>query len=273
MTNRVEKEMKKEYQIQTRPRWNAAAGCWHTSTRACTEGQAILHACKVSRLAADVGKGVIAPRGRKAAVVQLALQYHRWRAERADRQDRLAAPVSARLKARLARKGLNALKSRGLSMPAILASGQEELYVADYRPELRTWLCGAKGFYKYSSRAGRWWQSASYVVGVDEGQLWAARVPGTIGTVAEGLEWLKPAAIREAEQRGLPVVRQGDIFFRPMRLPADDLGALQGTRHNARPRKGGGYTVVHPEHAAVRLSAKYRWRAYASTQLHGRTGD
>lgn len=249
-----------------------------TGLRPATLRQAILHAAR-AKYAADIGIDVQAPRGKKAHLVELARRVYNYRRAHWSpgwmhpSAQTYQANLYSRLRIRLAKKATAEIERRGLSMPAILSRGEASLGVGDYRPEIRVWLATAEGYYKYSGSVGSYFQRAAYLVGVDEGQLWAARVPGTIGTVAGGLAWLKPAAIREAEAKGLPVIRQGDIFFRPMRLPADDLGALQGTRHDARVRKDGGYIIVHPEHKAVRLSAKYRWRAYASTQLHGQAGD
>ena len=67
--------------------------------------------------------------------------------------------------------------------------------------------------------AGLW----HYLIGVD-GVPFIAQVPNTIDTLAEALEYLKPAEVKRAEESGLDVKRQGDWFFVPIsRTPRGEV--------------------------------------------------
>lgn len=214
---------------------------------------------------------VEAPRGAKGQIVDLAKTYRDLRAGRADP---LATPLATRFDRHLLAISLAEIERRALSAPA----GWDDFSktIRHYVPERRLWLVAGSGWYEYSRRHGKRFQEAVYLCGRDEGQLFAVRVPSTITTVYEAEQWLMPAAVRKAREKGLPILRQGDVFFAPVRIGDHDMSALSGTRHTARIRTGGGLTIRHPEHKAVTLSKKYRWRAYISTQIDGnsrRAGD
>jgi hypothetical protein len=215
---------------------------------------------------------VEAPHGVKGRIVAAAMLVHR--ARQADR-DQLTVPIRQRLAARLLQLGLAEIDRRRLSIPA----GWDDFprRIIGYLPSARIWLIHGEGWYEYSRRHGRRHQAAAYLIGRDEGQIWAVRVPSTVRTVGEATEWLRPRAIREALQARLPVKRQGDIYFRPVRsLSGHDLEDLSGTRHEARPRTDGGLTIVHPEHRPIVLSGRYTWRACRQMQIDGnrrRGGD
>ena len=208
-------------------------------------------------------KVVDAPRGRKGHILEMAAAIRRCR--NAYAHDRLATPISARLVAHKLQIAEAEIAARGLDTPA----GWDELNktITDSASHPGYYLVSGEGWYEYSRRAGSYHQSATYLIGTDEGQRFAVRVPSTIDSVSAALEWLKPAAIKQAEAKGLPTKRQGDIFFRPVRISGHDMDALAGTRHQARARKDGGLTIVHPEHRSIVLSGKHHWRAYASTQI------
>lgn len=225
--------------------------------------QAILHAARVAGRKRDIHSQITAaPRGEKGQLVELAGRVF-------DASRRYALPprsLAQRLASRLVAIGEREIQSRRLSTPAGWDEFSPELLAR--RPGL--WLILGAGWYEYSHRYGSRYQSAAYLCGKDEGQYWAVRVPSTCASVAEAMAFLTPAPIREAEERGLPVKRQGDIYFRPVaRLSDHDMSALQGTRHEARQRKSGSLTVVHPEHRPIILSGKYTWRAYQQRQVDG----
>lgn len=221
--------------------------------------KAVLHAARADSPA------VTAPRGRNGQLMALAASVRR--SLRAATDDPLLVPIQDRLRRRLVAIAAEQIRQRHLDTPAGWPDFGKTL--VDRKGSL--WLISGAGWYEYSKRFGSRYQEAAYLCGRDDGQLFAVRVPAPMRNVWEALEWLKPAAIRDAEARGLPVKRQGDIFFRPVRgLSRHDLGALRSTRHAARPRKDGGLTIVHPEHHPVILAARFRWRAYASTQIASR---
>ncbi|HEY3483594.1 MAG TPA: hypothetical protein VGL02_32405 [Streptomyces sp.] len=64
----------------------------------------------------------------------------------------------------------------------------------------------------YSRQFGSRPASLSYLCGRDDNGDWAARIPGTITTVAAALDWLTPAAVKKALAIGKRVHRQGDIY-------------------------------------------------------------
>lgn len=69
-------------------------------------------------------------------------------------------------------------------------------------------LLRAEGFRYYSRAVGSWWANIAYLVGVDDSGPWAARVPGTIASVAGALRALTPP---EAQERAH--LRQGDVYL------------------------------------------------------------
>lgn len=208
---------------------------------------------------------VAAPRGRKTPILEMARAIKRARNAPTDH---LATPIRTRLNARLIDQGVDEIASRHLDTPAGWDEFPKRITHRAKVGNSYHYLLSGEGWYEYSKRFGSRYQKAVYLIGTDEGQRFAVRLPATCDSVQEALDWLKPADIRKAEDQGLPVKRQGDIFFRPVRtLKTHEMGGLWGTRHTANTRKDGGLTIVHPQHKPVILSGKYRWRAYGSTQI------
>lgn len=227
-----------------------------------TRKKAIKHASKTYHIG-DIPKQFSAPRGMKKQTVELAKQA--WHLRRTP-----APPLSLkyRLTKRLEQISLSLIADRRLSTPA---GWPDDLLMEISDREDDMWIFRGKGYHEYSRRFGSWKVQAAYLLGRDDGQRWGVRVPYTCATVYRALDWLTPAPIREAQDKRIPVRRQGDIFFRPVRgLTEHDMQAMTFTRHTARPRKDGGLTICHPEHRPIILSGRYKWRAYQSTQLsHG----
>lgn len=249
------------YQINTRRGAIAASRRRALSTAARIIARAHSQASGIK----DAERTIFCPKGQKTRFFADAKRAAKARA----RVNVLA--LSQRLDTYLLAIGADEIDVRQLTRPAGWDDFRKTVVRDQAHPGL--WVIAGGGWYEYSRSFGRRYRQAAYLCGRDDGQLFAVRVPGATASVADALDWLKPAAIREAEAKGLPVKRQGDIFFRPIRISAHDMAALSGTRHEARPRADGGLTIVHPQHRPIVLGSKHAWRAYASTQIHsnGRT--
>lgn len=114
---------------------------------------------------------------------------------------------------------------------------------------------------------------ASYLMGMDDGG-WVVRVPSSIGSVLQGLEWITPLEVKKATEKGLPTHRQGDIYLVPKRLKEHDLSLIDGTRHDAT-IDGDTITLTHPMHDDVTATAPpgYRWRVVFGKQFVSGGGD
>ena len=240
-------------------------------TQAATRNEVILHASKAPRKS-DITHWFRAPRGLKKETIELAAQA--WDARHGFRSyaDWETVSLETRLRDRLLDIALDEIWRRGLSTPA---GWPDSVGPKVVDRENGSWLIQGKGYHEYSKRFGTWKVAAAYLCGKDDGHRFAVRVPSTCLSVATAIDWLMPAAVKKAEQLGLPVKRQGDIFFRPIRwLDDHDMDALAGTGHEPRDRKDGGLTIVHGQHHYTVLSGKYKWRAYrANTLANGTGGD
>ena len=80
------------------------------------------------------------------------------------------------------------------------------------------------------------------------------RVPCSKKSVQEAVDFLTPAEVRNAEESGRLIKRQGDFFFVEMKKKSN-FSALEGTRHKITDNK-----VKHPEHKMLNLGA-CAWKA------------
>lgn len=167
---------------------------------------------------------------------------------------------------------LDQIEERNLAVPAGWPYSKTQRRILDVSIPDDAWLVYGSGWHKYG-RQLPWRTEATYLVGYSDNQHWAVKVPSTLDTVKEALAWLEPPQATQARIRKLPVKRQGDFYF-VARARNTRFDAMEGTRHEARPHKQGGYTVVHPEHPPVRLSGRHAWLAVQQKQLdgHGRRG-
>lgn len=142
-----------------------------------------------------------------------------------------------------------------------MASGRPWRLTGDDRQASpRIYLLHAKGWRDYRSDGYRWVR-LSYLFGRDDNGSgpWAVRVPGTLTTVAGGLEWITPAQVRKARGR---VRRQGDVYAIETTDQYDGAGAkLLPASHEWRPRTR--YLVHRPDdgrkHAPLRLTWPVRF--------------
>lgn len=199
----------------------------------------------------------------------------RQRAKSHENLDVLTRPLAERGMIRLKRITNMEIEARRLSVPA----GWDGGHIVDRRG-WRLWLVHDEYWYEYTRRESHR-VGASYLCGADRQQCWAVRVPRTIMTVKGAEEWLKPAQVKQADRRGLRVVRQGDIYFVEM-LRGPSLGvqhnftALTWTNHVVCQHWTGTVVVVHPQHEVVSFPPGSHYRAYRQTQIDSvgrRSGD
>lgn len=207
---------------------------------------------------------------------ELARQFH-IRSERRARQNRSGDPLHNRrpseahiyslvnVKRIALRVCRQQIRERGLSTPAGWNDAQP--IVTDIIPSKRLWVVHASYFYEYSRRAGAWKTGASYLCGREDGQDWAVRIPKTITTVDQAVEWHEPAAVRKAKSEGRWVKRQGDVFVIALRRGTDNLSDLP---ENHEFRAESRY-LVHPQHRPVKLPQQ-PVRSYVARTLDGARG-
>ena len=148
-------------------------------------------------------------------------------------------PLQARLLERLADLYRREIRRRGGETEIGDKDRDIELTIADRAGGLSVLHCS--GWRYYSSRAGSWRASLSYLCGTDDNGRWAVRVPGTATTVADAVDFVEPREVRDARAAGRKVLRQGDVY------------AVETTR--AHDGKG-------------RLPARHQWDPQARTLTH-----
>jgi hypothetical protein len=130
-------------------------------------------------------------------------------------------------------------------------------------------LMHASGYRDYGKTHGCHMTRLSYLCGVDEGQLWAVRVPGTITTVREAVRWIEPAEVRNARQAGRPVFRQGDVYIVFTSARYDGAGAEDLPEHhiwNPETR-----VLTHPQHQSRYFPTSVRFYGQKALEM-GRSG-
>jgi len=153
-----------------------------------------------------------------------------------------------------ARKYAEEIRRRGGEVcidPREAASKTVDLRIVDYDRQTGIRLLKAEGWREYSRRFGSRRAAICYLAGIDEGEKWAARVPSTVCTVAEGLESLKSSEVLRAESEGRRVLRQGDVYIVEMARDCATRSARDLPWHHAwmpETRElvhSGGHATVH----------------------------
>ena len=216
---------------------------------------------------ADLKRLVKSPRGTKKTILNIAARLKKLHNEAFFSEP---LDLQQRLEKRLIKKLLDEAEKRRLQMPE---GSDPSLYFLIDRIK-HIWLIGGEWSYRYDN--GKTYTVTGYFVGgYDEGQLWCCRIPCNAATsISAALEYITPPQCRQVRPNQ-KLIRQGDVFF--LGTPAKKCKFIGESNlppsHIVKPRKNGGFTVTHRQHKAVVLSKKYRWRAYAGTQLHGRFAD
>jgi hypothetical protein len=127
-------------------------------------------------------------------------------------------------------------------------------FVSDYDGKNRMAVIRVEGWINYSRRYGTFRKMSGLVLfDRDSKEYRFLRVSPKITAVKEALDYIKPAAVKEAEAKGKEVIRQGDIYFVPARKwSVDNLG-------NHRAEKMGDTVIIkHPTHPPVVLDSPHR---------------
>jgi hypothetical protein len=159
--------------------------------------------------------------------IEDAYRTHRARVDARAAVDPLAAStVTERYHARLLARYRKVIATRGGELTIEEKSRRVLLQISDRRDGLA--VLHAEGWRHYSSRFGARHATLSYLCGADDNGPWAVRVPGTVRTVGDAVDWVTPAAVKAAAQSGRRVLRQGDTYAVESRVDraASDAQAL-----------------------------------------------
>jgi len=127
----------------------------------------------------------------------------------------------------------------------------------------KVWLLEAWGIREYTTTE-RWSRSARWLFGRDDQGYWAVRVPRTISTVQEGLEWLKPAAVQKAEREGRWVARQGDVYVVELKTAIINVNDLPESHEYDDKKRA----IVHEGHHPLVIPPHVRgFRVYRQGQI------
>jgi len=181
------------------------------------------------------------------------------RADGRDYTPHYALPQTERMAATLLSVGRREIQARRLAIP----TGWCWLDAGVWSRAGHCWLIHWEDRVHYSRRAGDWWVSGTYLCGIEHGQTWAVRVPGTMLSVHSAIAWLTPAA---AKAPG--TIRQGDVYLVPSRRM--DLSAIEWTDHVY---DEAARTVNHPQHPPVHLAGNYKAVRERVLHARGRTAN
>jgi hypothetical protein len=127
-------------------------------------------------------------------------------------------------------------------------------------------LLGCEGWRYYSRKHRPHFAALRYLVGTDDSGRWAIRVPGTLTTVADAVDWITPAGVRRARAQKRRVLRQGNLYL--IEAPAarhhldSHADAEFGSHHYFRRAR----LLIHPEHAPLTVPPG-RWQAHEQRSL------
>lgn len=125
-------------------------------------------------------------------------------------------------------------------------------------------LIGCSGWRGYGSHPARK-ASLRYLAGIDDAGLFAVRVPGTVGTVADAVVWLTPRGCIDALCDGKNVYRQGDFYAIATTARHDEPSRTLSNRwRNGELEPGHCWDadariLSHPEHEDIRLPHPVRF--------------
>lgn len=213
-----------------------------------------------AHLAAHLTEHQLPGQRSKTAITRL----RRERAKNRPLADRRQPDMAARASAHLLNKIITEITRRGGETEILgekdRVNARLEITDRDRSQDLVLVTC--HGWRYYSRRFGARRASLAYLSGVDDAGRWAVRVPGSITTIAEALDYITPAEVTRALQSGRRVRRQGDVYAIETTKTHDGLGSDDlPEAHLWRP--GTRYLVHRPEdgrrHRPLRLSYPVRF--------------
>ena len=212
------------------------------------------------------------PRLPRGLLPQLNAARELWLQRRASRscRDPLAEPAATRLPRLLLAVLTDEVERRGGETTIDEERSTVHLAIVgapQLTPTGRVYLLRCEGWRQYSRAFGARRATLAYLAGRDDGGRWAARVPGTMGSAAEALAWLEPAAVRKARKAGRRVVRQGDVYAVETTRAHDGKGELPEDHHWDAERR----TLTHHTHHHLRIEHPVRFVAQSVLAM-GRTG-
>ncbi|AWI32654.1 hypothetical protein [Streptomyces tirandamycinicus] len=188
----------------------------------------------------------------KTAIARLRLERRRLNAPLPTTR-----PLPERAHDRLWTSAIREIRRRGGETEIESNYGTADLEITDRKN--RMVLMHAEGWRRYGKQPARRAQ-LSYLWGPDDAGSgpWAVRVPGTVTTVADALEWLTPADVKKALEKGLRVRRQGDVYAVETTPAHDGRGVeLLPESHEWRPATR--YLVHRPEDGRRHLPVRLPW--------------
>jgi hypothetical protein len=132
--------------------------------------------------------------------------------------------------------------------------------IYDFDRKKKIYLVCTRGWAEYSRSFGNRYREFYTIVGWDkDNKRFFATPIGKVDTLAEALEWIKPAAVKKAEAEKKKVTRQGDMFI----VERKRYGRTHNGRHvydevNKQ--------VIHPEHAPVKVDYPFTIIPVKSTE-------
>lgn len=180
-------------------------------------------------------------------------------------------PLADRARARRWASIMDEISRRGGETEIVGNFGTTYLEIADRHDGMV--LLHAEGWRSYGRQPARTVR-LSYLWGPDDAGSgpWAVRIPGTVTTVTDAVDWLTPAAVKNAQARGLRVRRQGDVYAVETTRAHDGHGSeLLPASHEWRPTR---FLVHKPEdgrrHRPLRLPWPVRFVRQSAYEM-GRT--
>lgn len=129
-------------------------------------------------------------------------------------------PLHLRVKERLLALYCNEIRRRGGETAIMAGEKASALRAVELGLEQREGglaLLRCDGWRYYSRRYGSRPATLAYLCGRDDNGPWAVRIAGSCTSIAEALAWVTPGLVKEATDKGLRVLRQGDVYAVEMR--------------------------------------------------------